>query len=631
MKLKNFFINFISIVYMELLFGLLSFDTYNKSTIINIVLFCLIISSLVTILTSLFNKKILNYIIYSVLGFFFSMQFVLKNIFGFFFSLDLLKLSDQVLKFGSETIISILKNFYAIILFFLPLILLIIYRKKYQNDKVNILFSLGMFLMSIGLFVSNVLMQKDKDNSIYYLYTSINDVSLNNEKLGIINSGLLDIYRNIFGFEEQIETVIDTSNDEDELYDYDYNKIDIDFDNLESNNEINNYLNSLEASKKNKYTGMFEGKNLIYIVAESFNTIGVREDLTPTLYKLVNSGFIFKNYYSNNNLSTIGGEFQALTGLYADSSILTTWRSGENYFPYGLANVFKQYGYKTYAYHDHYYNFQDRNKYLKALGFDNYKGCYNGLEKEIKCNVWPEFDSEMIKATTDDYLNNDEPFMVYYMTVSGHLAYNFYGNTVAYKNYDKVKDLSYSTSAKAYLATQIELNDALEILINTLEEKGKLDDTVIVILPDHYPYGLSLDAINELSNHQKDDVIGVNESSLIIWNSKMKDIEIDKTCMSIDVLPTVYNLFNIEYDSRLFAGNDILSTKSGLAIFNKRSWVTDKGKYYGADNNYIGEEVDDNYIKNINSLMNNKINISKLIVKNNYYKYLKDNGVFKNN
>lgn len=630
MKVRNFFINFILIAYMELLFGLLSFDTYSRSSIINIILFSLIISSLITIITSLFNKKILNYIIYSILGIFFSMQFVLKNVFGFFFSLDLFKLSDQVLKFGKETIISILKNFYAIILFFLPLILLIVFRKKYENDKKNMLFPLGVFLLSIGLFVGNIYMQKDKDNSIYYLYTSINDVNLNNEKLGIINSGLLDIYRNIFGFEEKIKPIIDIS-DKEELYDYDYNKIDIDFSNLKGNDEINNYLKNLEPTKKNKYTGMFERKNLIYIVAESFNTIGVREDLTPTLYKLINSGFIFNNYYSSNNLSTIGGEFQALTGLYADSSILATWRSGNNYFPYGLANTFKKYGYKTYAYHDHYYNFQDRNKYLKALGFDNYKGCYNGLESKIKCNIWPEFDTEMIKATTDDYLNSTDPFMVYYMTVSGHLAYNFYGNEVALKNYNKVKDLPYSTSAKAYLATQIELNDALELLINTLEEKGKLDDTVIVILPDHYPYGLNLNAVNELSSHQKDDVIGVNESSLIIWNSKMKNVEVDKTCMSIDVLPTVYNLFNIEYDSRLFAGNDILSTRNGLAIFNKRSWVSDKGKYYGVDSKYIGEEVDDAYIKNMNNLMNNKINISKLIVKNNYYKYLKDNGLFKNN
>ena len=629
MKYKNLLLNLLSILYLEFLFGLLTIDVYSRSSIVNIVIFSLIVSTIITIL----NNKIIAYITYGILGFYFSMQFILKKVFGFYFSFNLFKLTDQVLKFGNETIISILKNIYAIVLFFLPLIFLIIYRRKIVKET-NVLKYICILLVSICLFVLDIKLQKNDENSIYYLYTSINDTSLNNEKLGIINSGILDLHRTIFGFKEKIEPVI-SIDESDDIFEYKDNKLNIDFKNLRTNNSeiasLNNYMDSISPTKQNKYTGIFKGKNLIYIVAESFNEIGVREDLTPTLYKLVNSGFKFNNYYSSNNLSTIGGEFQALTGLYADSSILYTWRRGLNYFPYGLANVFKKERYNTFAYHDHFYNFQDRDKYLKALGFDNYKGCYNGLEEKIKCNIWPEYDTEMIKATTDDYLNSTEPFMVYYMTVSGHLAYNFGGNEVATKNREKVNNLPYSDSVKAYLATQIELNDALELLINTLEEKNKLDDTVIVLLADHYPYGLTVDQINEISDYKKDGIIGVNDSNLIIWNSKMKTIEVDKVSMSIDVLPTVYNLFGIDYDSRLFAGSDILSTREGMAIFNERSWVTDKGKYFGSSNNFVqSEEVDESYIKTINNIMNNKISISKLIVKNNYYDYLKNNGVFNN-
>ena len=629
MKYKNLFLNLLSILYLEFLFGLLTIDVYSRSSIINIVIFSLIVSTIITIL----NNKIISYITYGILGFYFSMQFILKKVFGFYFSFNLFKLTDQILKFGNETIISILKNIYAIVLFFLPLIFLIIYRRKIVKET-NILKYICVLLIGIGLFGLDIKLQKNNENSIYYLYTSINDTSLNNEKLGVINSGILDLHRTIFGFKEKIEPVI-SIDESDDIFEYKDNKLNIDFKNLRTNNSeiasLNNYMDSISPTKQNKYTGIFKGKNLIYIVAESFNEIGVREDLTPTLYKLVNSGFKFNNYYSSNNLSTIGGEFQALTGLYADSSILYTWRRGLNYFPYGLANVFKKEGYNTFAYHDHFYNFQDRDKYLKALGFDNYKGCYNGLEDKIKCNIWPEYDTEMIRATTDDYLNSTEPFMVYYMTVSGHLAYNFGSNEVAIKNREKVNNLPYSDSAKAYLATQIELNDALELLINTLEEKNKLDDTVIVLLADHYPYGLTVDQINEISDYKKDGIIGVNDSNLIIWNSKLKTIEVDKVSMSIDVLPTVYNLFEIDYDSRLFAGSDILSTREGMAIFNERSWVTDKGKYFGSSNNFVqSEEVDGNYIKTINNIMNNKISISKLIVKNNYYDYLKNNGVFNN-
>lgn len=629
MKCKNFLFNFISILYLEFLFSFLTIDLYNRSAIINIFLFSLIISTIITII----NNKIVNYIIYTILGIYFSLQFVLKNVFEFYFSLNLFKLSDQVFKFGNQTIISILKNIYAIGLFFIPLILLIIYRKKFIKET-KILKYIIILIVSINIFILNINLQKNKTNSIYYLYTKVNDTTLNNQQLGLINAGIIDLYRSIFGFNEKL-VKIKNNEKKDEIFEYKDNKINIDFQNLKSNNneinKLNNYLENTSPTKQNKYTGIFKGKNLIYIVAESFNEIGVREDITPTLYKLVNSGFKFNNFYSSNNLSTIGGEFQALTGLYADSSILYTWRKGENYFPYGLANIFKKEGYNTFAYHNHYYNFQDRNKYLKALGFDNYKACYNGLETKIKCNIWPEYDTEMIKATTNDYINSSNPFMVYYMTVSGHLAYNFGGNIVAIKNKNKVSNLPYSDAVKAYLATQIELNDALEILIETLKENNKLDDTIIVLLADHYPYGLTVNQINEVSSYKKDGIIGVNESNLIIWNNKMNTINIDKVGMSIDVLPTVYNLFGINYDSRLFAGTDILSTREGLAIFNERSWVSDNGKYFGFNNNFVSnKEVDEDYIKNINNIMNNKISISKLIVKNNYYDYLKNNGIFNN-
>lgn len=380
-------------------------------------------------------------------------------------------------------------------------------------------------------------------------------------------------------------------------------------------------------TKQNKYTGIFKGMNLIYITAESFNQIGVSETLTPTLYKLVNTGFVFGNFYTSNNLSTIGGEFQSTTGLYADSSMLNVWRSGSNLFPYGLANMFKNIGYNTFAYHNHYYDFQDRNVYLKSLGFDNYKACYKGLERFVNCEQWPESDVEMINATVDDYINSETPFLAYYMTVSGHFQYTWEGNSIARKNKDLVNNLNYSEKIKAYLATQIELDRALEILLEKLEASDQLDNTVIVLLADHYPYALSTNQINEVSSYTKDSVIEVDHSNLIIWNNKLKKINIDKVCMSIDVIPTVYNLFGLDYDSRLFMGKDIFSTTGGLAMFKNRSWVTNNGTYYSANGNYItlNDNMTMEYINNINSVVSNRINISRLLVKTDYYRYLQSN------
>ena len=382
------------------------------------------------------------------------------------------------------------------------------------------------------------------------------------------------------------------------------------------------YFKNETGTLQNAYTKYFEGKNLILFMAESFNEIAVREDLTPTLYKLVNSGFKFNNFYTPTISSTIGGEFQELTGLVAASGFLSPWKSGENYYPFGLATVFQELGYNTFAYHNHTYTFQSRNKYLASLGFDNYLGCRNGLEKRINCNQWPESDVEMINTTFADYKDSEEPFMVYYVTVSGHGDYGFNYSAMARKHKSEVQDLDYSEKPLAYLAAQIELDKSLELLINNLEENGLLKDTVIALVGDHYPYYLSLDEINEIASYKKDSVIEINRSNFILWNSEMDTIEVDKVGSQIDVLPTIYNLFGVKYDSRLIIGKDILSTEPGLAIFGNSSWVSDKGSYFVGSNKYISKdgEEDEDYIKYMNKVVSNKITMSKYIMTYDYYR-----------
>lgn len=619
---------------------LLTFDSILRTSIFNVMLFLIPVAGILTIITSLFSEKInliISVIIFGVLGLWYNIYYVFEAIFDSFFSFAVFKLSDQGLKFAGNAVISILEHLYGVVLLFVPMILIIIFRTKFSFKRINIkqfLFMIGIMFFGTLFFGFDVYLQKDDKYAAYDLYFNINDNSLNIEKLGVLNASVLDIHRTLFGFDEKIKIVDnDDKNLEEDIFDYGYNEIGIDYNKLLNEvstadlKTITNYMINDKATNKNKYTGIFKDKNLIYITAESFSEIGVSLELTPTLYKLVNSGFHFTNYYSSNNLSTIGGEFQSLTGLYADNTILPTWRSGKNAFPYGLSNSFENAGYNTYAYHNHYYTFQDRNKYLKSLGFDNFLGCYNGLEKRINCKLWPESDVEMMEATVSDYVSSEKPFLAYYMTVSGHFAYNFTGNKMAKKNKDLVVDLPYSDPVKAYIATQIELDRALELLIDKLEEAGILDDTVIVLLCDHYPYGLTLDEINEVSTYERDGIVEINSNNLIIWNNKIRTIKVDKVAMSIDVLPTVYNLFGIDYDSKLFMGKDIFSNSEGIAFFKNRSWVTDKGTYMANQNKMVNSngEVSKEYIDRINNIVANRKNISKLLIKSNYYKFVNEN------
>lgn len=623
-------LNYIVLIFFEAMFALISFDIYSKSEVLSILIYSLFSSFIMTILMTVGSEKtnkIFSYIIYFVLCFWFALEAIFKSFLQTFFSLDCFKLSDQAMGFAGETIKVIVGNIHYLILFFLPFILLIIFRKKIDlNIKENkkYLYSyiilIPLSFLSYRLYINST--KDNKDISLYDLYYNTNNIPLSIQKMGVLSSTGLDIYRNIFGFDDKvIEVNYEEENNDEDLFVYEKNNLDLDLSSNKLNKDIKEYIDNNPGTSKNKYTGMFENKNLIFVVAESFSEIGIDKDRTPTLYKLTNNGFIFDNFYVPYYLSTIGGEFQSLTGLYPNYSTLTKWKSGENSFPYGLATVFKEKGYNTYAYHAHDGYFQNRYKYLKALGFDNFKACNMGLN--INCNMWPESDIEMIKATTNDYINSDKPFMTYYMTVSGHLDYIKEGNSIVSKNWDLVKNLDYSDKAKSYLATQIELDRAMESLLKELENKGILEDTVIVLLADHYPYGLSLEEINELSSYKRDELFEINHNSLVIYNSEMKNVNISKTGMPIDVLPTIYNLFNIRYDSRLFAGSDLLSNSEGMVILDNLSWITDRGRYNSLNGKYSGD-IDSDYISNINNIIQNKIIFSRNMITYDGYRYIKE-------
>lgn len=623
-------LNYIVLIFFEAMFALISFDIYSKSEVLSILIYSLFSSFIMTILMTVGSEKtnkIFSYIIYFVLCFWFALEAIFKSFLQTFFSLDCFKLSDQAMGFAGETIKVIVGNIHYLILFFLPFILLIIFRKKIDlNIKENkkYLYSyiilIPLSFLSYRLYINST--KDNKDISLYDLYYNTNNIPLSIQKMGVLSSTGLDIYRNIFGFDDKvIEVNYEEENNDEDLFVYEKNNLDLDLSSNKLNKDIKEYIDNNPGTSKNKYTGMFENKNLIFVVAESFSEIGIDKDRTPTLYKLTNNGFIFDNFYVPYYLSTIGGEFQSLTGLYPNYSTLTKWKSGENSFPYGLATVFKEKGYNTYAYHAHDGYFQNRYKYLKALGFDNFKACNMGLN--INCNMWPESDIEMIKATTNDYINSDKPFMTYYMTVSGHLDYTKESNSIVSKNWDLVKNLDYSDKAKSYLATQIELDRAMESLLKELENKGILEDTVIVLLADHYPYGLSLEEINELSSYKRDELFEINHNALIIYNSNMKNINITKVGMPIDVLPTIYNLFDIKYDSRLFAGSDLLSNNEGMVILDNLSWITDKGKYNSLNGKYSGD-IDSDYINNINNIIQNKIIFSRNMITYDGYRYIKE-------
>ena len=637
-KYNKIIISLINILYLELIYHLFVFKTFEFKSILFITLFSLLTSLFIDLITSFFNKKLNKWLFIGINAFIYVLflaQYINFKFYGNIISVYSVFHGGQVFGFFGAIWAVIKENIFRCLLLFIPVSLLFIFHKKIKSESFNpkILWKKALVLL-ITFIITVLSLNLDTKKSIYTaknLYYNHHYPNQMAQTFGILTTMRLDLERTISGFEEKTIEVAETPDKEvNKDPKIEYNVADIDYDSLiknETNEEIkniHNYVKSSKPSEKNIYTCMFKGKNLIAIVAEAFSPIAVNKDLTPTLYKLVNSGFVFNNFYTPiYYVSTSDGEYVTLNSLLPKESVWSFSKSSKNYLPYAYGNIFKEMGYTTYAFHDGTYKYYNRHLSHPNMGY-NYKACGNGLEKSMKCKIWPQSDLEMINATYD-YYKDSEHFMTYYMTISGHLQYNFYGNNMSYRNRDLVKDLDKSTAIKAYIAAQKELDKALEELLNKLEADGKLDDTVIVLSADHYPYGLTTDQISEIMNIE-DSKFDVHKNNLVIWSSTMKEpIEINKYGESLDILPTVLNLFGIDFDSRLLMGRDLLSNSDGLVIFNDRSWITDKGKYNASTKVFTpfnNEQVDEDYIESINTKVYNKFVISKNILETNYYKYV---------
>ena len=619
------------IIYLEMIYKIFILKNFFSFTTLSVLIFCIPLIIIFSFLSSLFNQKINKIITYLISIFLIVLvlaQIVYFKFYSSIFSIFSLTTggAGQVMEFYTAIIKVILRVWYIFIIVLIPFILFIIFNKHFSYRKFNkkiICKYLVTLMISLFLIIFDIKVDKDYYSLNKLLYKTHSPI-LTINKTGILNMEIIDLYRYIFKFEEKIKDseLNNTTYDENK-----YNVINIDFNDLintekdKTIKKMHKYFNNVVPSNKNEYTGMFKNKNLIFITAESFDTIGVSKELTPTLYKMLNNSFIFNNYYQPlYPISTYDGEYMNLTSLIPKEGTWSLSQTKDMDMFLSFGNIFKNMNYNTYAFHNYKYDFYDRNLSHKNLGF-NYIGCGNGLEKIMNCNNWPNSDYELINSTMPYYLNKDKNFAIYYMTVSGHLDYNFKRNDMSSKNKELVDNLKYSNNVKAYIATQIELDRALELLLNKLKENNLLDDTLIVLTPDHYPYGLSYKELNEVSNIDRSDIFENYHTSLIMYNPNIEKTEINKYVSGIDLIPTIYNLFGINYDSRLLMGSDVFSDKEGMVILSNRSFITDRVKYNSITKKYIklDDSVDDDYIKKMNDIVNDKFQISSLILDKKYY------------
>ena len=572
-------------------------------------------------------------------------QLVYHCIFGDFMPVSQIGMGGNVVvNFNSQLLYGIRQNLLKILLLLLPLIaaILCLALRRGQALKLRLRWkqTMASFAVLLALLLTVTgLMYVGRDNafSVYRTFTNVNtSTDSSYKKIGMLATTAQELRYMLFGGSGSITITPSSLNISDVPRTYSsnsYNVIEsIDFTALADSTDsdilkaTDEYLSNATPTRKNNYTGLLKDYNLITICAESFCPWFISEELTPTLYKLSHTGILFENYYGTFQSVTTNGEYTMCMGLYPDMSRTKTDSSfnvaGTNYLPFCLGNALKGMGYQAWGYHDYIGDFYNRNITHANMGY-TFKAADSGLAMKID---WPSSDLEMMEASIDDYINSGEPFHAYYMTFSGHYQYNW-DNAMSAKNRDAVKDLPYSEPVKAYIACNLELEYALEYLMQRLEEAGVADKTCIVLTNDHYPYGLTEDEYNELAGQTLDTTFEKYRNSFICYVPGLSEnIVVDEYCSTADILPTLLNLFGVDYDSRLLAGTDVLSSGLHAAVLSDKSFLTKTFRYDAGTETVIPADenttVSDELAEAYRLYVDSRFQLSGNILNSDYYAHV---------
>ena len=657
--IKNYMILVVFFSLLEISFRLISGISLNNIALLRIFIGVNFVSVLLSFILSWFNKlisKILVLLVSFALSAYTFFQIGFNNFIGVYASVNTKSQLGAVKDYIIDFFASFKGTYY---LAFIPFILLIIYylfldkltEKKIDKRfplKTNIMFEPGIrtitsilvltftgFLYYTSLdasFMQNKL--QTISNKELFAYPSIASTTIN--QFGVLGFGFLDIKSTMVEAPSKVIYTAFENNGKDNNNSESKREIDDTIlDEIIKNekdttlNNINNYIKNKDITDYNSHTGMFEGKNVIVIMMESTNDIIINKDLYPNFYKLYSEGISFKNNYSpRNSCATGNNEFSGMTGLYTIQNNCTANVFSNNTYFTSIFNIFKNAGYRATSMHDYTEQYYVRNIIHKNLGSEAY---YNANDLNIKYyNEYKNWasDEDFMNAAMDITLNDtsDKPFMLWLTTVSGHQPYKV--SSVEGDKYLSITEgTDYSMEVRRYMSKLKTFDNGLGILLDKLKASGKLDDTVIVMYGDHYPYGLKNKDISSVLTYDLDDY-EVERVPMVIYNSTIKSEVVEKYSSYINLTPTLANLFNLDYDPRYYMGTDVFSDDYlNMVAFADGSWKN-ADVYYNASSGsikyYTSNEYTTDELIRINNIVTNRMQISESIIRNNYFNYLEN-------
>ena len=655
----NTIINFTFMILIEIIFKIVNFFNLIDISSIRIILGSFIISFIISSIEYFIPKKLhkyINILFIFVCSFYSWLETGFNNFIGVYMSFGTSSQLGAVIDYIREFVLSFKWYYYFTMLPFILIILYYIFYDKKIKNKYKINISKNNYkLLNKTMFVKKILLSFMLLNIISSLYLitvfapfmqnklqvvktkellinpSVPSITV--KQYGIVGFGILDVKHYLFPTNESYEYNVDNekrhNNNLNKTRKFDDTKWE-ELINNETNttlNTLNKYFINNKITDENEYTGLYKDKNLIVIMMESVNDIIINKEDYPNFYKLYSEGWHWENNYSpRNSCSTGNNEMSGMTSLYSIYNTCTANIYKDNTYFESIFNLFNKNNYYTFSAHDYTEHYYYRHIIHSNMGSQKYYGVEElGIDYSSQYKNWAS-DEDFMKVVNDIINNVDsDKFMTWLTTVSSHQPY-YYSSIEGDKYLSLYDNLDLKIDLKRYKSKLKILDNALGILIDGLTASGKLDDTVIVLFGDHYPYGLSTNTINSVLDYDTGVDYESERVPFVIYNSKMEPKVFKEYTSYVNILPTVANLFGLNYDPRLYMGTDLLSKDyKSLVVFADGSWKNEYA-YYNASKSDIEYFTDKIYsieeLQQINNNISNKINMSSLAIKNNYFNYL---------
>ncbi len=628
----------ILLILSELIFKILEFGFTFDLSILRITLFCLGFSGIVATILSLLPlkpAKIIHNILCIVLPIYALFQIGIYNMMHSYATLKTAGgLAGAMVSYVFQYIRQMPIAYWLMLLipigyFILQKRYINVYKSKNWKNTIIILAS-ALVLDEAGLLLTAIYGDWEQYSYPTYQESAIREYGI--ERFLLRDLATIFTEKEATLEEETYEQIDSTR----EIDDTEWEKLSEEDDNTDRQT-IDNYLMNRNIDGYNDKTGLLEGKNLIYIMIEAFDYIGIDEELTPTLYKMMNSGWNFSNHYTPKfDTGTSDSELISETSLIPrrDTNVYAEYSTND--WTNSIFYLFNQAGYTTQAYHNWTDEFYPRKTMMESLYCEDYEDWSDIATDDDTIPGW-QSDYELFKRTTDKYINEDK-FMTMYITSSTHFPYNTTWDELGNKYLDEINKVhpDYPEDVKHYISKAMELDKGLEYLLEALEEAGKADDTAIVFFADHHPLNMDINYLYDYtpeidsSGLTVDRSVGMNEfrSPLVMYcPSILGDETFTGVSSTYDILPTVLNLYNINYDPRLLLGTDYFSDSENIVYFPDGDWATDQGIYYASTGTFEptdeDAEVSDTYVSNMTTKVNNAFNISLMIYQTDYFHYRK--------